>query len=46
VIQLRFAAVTGGSTQSQDFSAPGIVFPNGVYVEKNAGTIQGMVELQ
>jgi hypothetical protein len=46
VLQLRFAAVVGGSTQTMDFDQPGICFPSGVYVEKNAGTIQAMVEIR
>jgi hypothetical protein len=45
VIQLRFAAVVGGSTQSVAFDHPGITFPLGVYLEKNAGTIQAMLEI-
>jgi len=36
----------GGSTQVGSFDHPGITFVNGGYVEKNAGTIQGMVEIE
>lgn len=45
VFQLRFNAVVGGSTQSVSFDHPGVVFPAGLYAEKNAGTIQAMVEI-
>jgi hypothetical protein len=37
--------VTGGSNQTVGFDHPGITFPAGVYVEKNAGTVVGMVEI-
>ena len=37
--------VHGGSTQVGSFDHPGITFPDGVYVEKNAGTVVDMVEI-
>jgi hypothetical protein len=45
VMQLRFAAVTGGSTLTVSFGQPGIVFPSGVYLEKASGTIQAMIDV-
>jgi hypothetical protein len=45
VIQLRFAAVVGGSTQTATFSWPFLPFPAGLYLEKNAGAIQATVDI-
>jgi hypothetical protein len=45
VVQLRFAAVTGGSDRTFDFSHPGLTFSSGVFVEVASGTVRGSVEL-